>query len=60
MDDALVTVSVTNKGGSADVDIIMVGNNGVTYTQYYHNIAPTDGDNVRCRFTVDGCHLVFE
>ena len=60
MDEALVTVSTTNKGGSVDVDITMVGNDGVTYTQYYHNITPTDGDNVYVRFTVDGCHLVFE
>lgn len=60
MDDALVTVSTTNKGGSVDIDIVMKGNNGVEYTQYYHNITPTDGDNVRVRFTVDGCHLVFE
>ena len=60
MDDALVTVSTTNKGGSVDVDIVMKGNNGVEYKQYYHNITPTDGDNVRMRFTVDGCHLVFE
>ena len=60
MDDALVTVSTTNKGGSVDVDIVMLGNDGVEYTQYYHNITPTDGDNVRVRFTVDGCHLVFE
>jgi hypothetical protein len=60
MDDALVTVSTTNKGGSVNVDIVMKGNNGVEYKQYYHNITPTDGDNVRMRFTVDGCHLVFE
>ena len=60
MDDALVTVSATNKGGSVDVDIVMVGNDGKKYLQYYHNITPTDGDDVRVRFTVDGSHLVFE
>ena len=60
MDEAKCTVSVTNKGGSVDVDIVMVGNNGVTYTQYYHNITPTDGDNVYFRMTVDHSHLVFE
>ena len=60
MDDALVTVSTTNKGGSVDVDIVMKGNDGVEYKQYYHNITPTDGDNVRMRFTVDNSHLVFE
>jgi hypothetical protein len=60
MDEAMVTVSVTNRGGSADVKCIMVGNNGQTYTQDYIGIAPTDGDNLYFRFTVDGSHLVFE
>ena len=60
MDEALVTVSTTNKGGSVDVEIVMIGNDGKEYIQYYHNITPTDGDNVRVRFTVDGSHLVFE
>ena len=59
MDDALVTVSVTNNGGSADVNITMVGNNGVTYTQKYLNITPIDGDDLDVHMTVDGCHLVF-
>lgn len=60
MDDALVTVSVTNNGGSADVRIVMVGNNGVTYTQNYLNITPIDGDDLDFHMTVDGCHLVLE
>ena len=60
MDDALVTVSVKNNGGSVDVKIVMVGNDGVTYKQDYLGISPTDGDNVRMRMTIDGCHLVFE
>jgi len=60
MDDAQVTVSVTNKGGSVDVKIVMIGNDGVTYKQDYLGISPTDGDNVRMRMTVDNCHLVFE
>ena len=59
MDDALVTVSVTNNGGSADVNITMVGNNGVTYTQKYLYITPIDGDDLDVHMTVDGCHLVF-
>lgn len=59
MDDALVTVSVTNNGGSADVNITMVGNNGVTYTQKYLYITPIDGDDLDFHMTVDGCHLVF-
>ena len=60
MDEAMVTISVTNRGGSADVRCVMVGNDGNTYYQDYIGIAPTDGDNLYFRFTVDGCHLVFE
>ena len=60
MDDAQVTVSVTNNGGSADVYIVMIGNNGQTYTQKYLNITPIDGDDLDFHMTVDGCHLVFE
>lgn len=60
MDDALVTVSVTNNGGSADVRIVMVGNDGVTYTQNYLNITPIDGDDLDFHMTVDGCHLVLK
>jgi len=60
MDDALVTVSVTNNGGSADVHIVMVGNDGVTYTQDYLNIMPIDGDDLDIHLTVDGCHLVLQ
>ena len=60
MDEALVTVSVTNNGGKADVKCIMLGNDGVTYKQDYIGISPTDGDNLFFRLTVDGCHMVFE
>lgn len=60
MDDALVTVSVTNKGGSADVKAVMVGNDGVTYTQDYIGISPIDGDNLYFRFTIDNSHIIFE
>jgi len=60
MDEALVTVSVTNNGGSADVKCVMVGNDGVTYYQDYIGISPIDGDNLYFRFTVDGCHMIFE
>ena len=59
MDEAMVTVSVTNNGTSADVRCVMVGNDGKTYYQDYLGIAPIDG-NLFFRFTVDGCHLVFE
>jgi hypothetical protein len=60
MDDATVTVSVTNNGGSADVKCVMIGNDGITYNQDYIGISPIDGDDLFFRFTVDGCHLVFE
>ena len=60
MDDATVTVSVTNNGGSADVKAVMLGNDGVIYNQSYSGISPIDGDDLYFRFTVDGCHLVFE
>ena len=60
MDEAMVTVSVTNRGGSADVKCVMVGNDGVSYYQDYIGISPIDGDNLYFRFTVDGCHMIFE
>ncbi len=58
MDDALVTVSVTNNGTSADVKMNMVGNDGRTYYQDYQGIAINN--DLLFRFTVDGSHLVFE
>ncbi|MBR1548640.1 MAG: hypothetical protein IJ637_07950, partial [Prevotella sp.] len=60
MDDATVTVSVTNNGSSADVKATMVGNDGVTYTQSYTGISPVEADNFRFRFTCEGSHLVFQ
>ena len=59
MDDATVTVSVTNNGGTADVRCVMLGNDGQTYYQDYLGIGPI-GDDLWFRFTVDGSHLVFE
>lgn len=60
MDDAVVTVSVTNNGSSADVKCVMVGNDGITYYQNYIGLSPIDGSNFRFRFTTEGGHLVFE
>ena len=60
MDDAMVTVSVTNNGGSADVKCVMIGNDGMTYYQDYIGISPVDSDDLYFHMTVDGCHLVFE
>jgi len=58
MDDAYMTISVTNHGTSADVKMVMVGNDGVTYYQDYLGIAISN--DLLFRFTVDGSHLVFE
>ena len=60
MDGALVTVSVTNNGTSADVKCVMVGNDGKTYKQDYIGISPIDGNDLDFHFTIDGSHLVFE
>ena len=61
MDEALVTVSVTNCGdGTANVKCVMVGNDGNTYNQEYNGIAPVDAEDLSFRFTVDDSHLVFE
>ena len=58
MDDAYMTISVTNHGTSADVKMYMEGNDGVVYTQDYIGIAISN--DLLFRFTVDGSHLVFE
>ena len=61
MDGAKVTTYVTNNGdGTADVKAVMVGNNGAVYTQEYKGINTVDPDNFYFRFTVDGCHLIFD
>ena len=59
MDESMVTVSVTNKGGSADVKCVMAGSDGKTYKQDYIGISPISSD-LYFRFTVDGSHLIFE
>ena len=58
MDDAYMTISVTNHGTSADVKMVMVGNDGVTYYQDYFGIAIIN--DLYFRLTVDGSHLIFE
>ena len=61
MDEALVTVSVTNVGdGTADVKCVMEGNDGNTYYQDYIGISPIDVEDFYFHFTVDGCHMIFE
>ena len=61
MDGAKVTTYVTNKGdGTADVKCIMLGNDGVTYTQEYIGVNTIDPDNFYFHFTLEKTHLVFE
>lgn len=61
MDGAKVTAYITNNGdGTADIKAVMVGNNGVTYTQEYIGINKINPDDMCFRFTVDNCHLVFD
>jgi hypothetical protein len=61
MDGAKVTAYITNNGdGTADIKAVMVGNDNKTYTQQYKGINTIDADDFYFRFTVDGCHLVFD
>lgn len=60
MNGAKVTVSIKNNGnGTADVDATMIGNDGNTYTQFYHGLK-VDSNNLYYRLTVDNCHLEFD
>ena len=61
MNGAKCTVWVTNcNNGTADVQCIMHGTDGIDYIQYYLGIRYVDPDDLFVSFTVDGCHLVFE
>lgn len=60
MNGAKVTVYVTNcNNGTADVQAVMQGTDGNTYTQYYLGINTVDPDDLCLAFTIDACHLVF-
>lgn len=60
MNGAGVTVYVTNcNNGTADVQAVMKGNDGLTYTQYYVGVNTVNPDDLNVAFTIDGCHLVF-
>ncbi|MBQ5503596.1 MAG: hypothetical protein IIT95_00720, partial [Oscillospiraceae bacterium] len=59
MDGAKVTTYVTNNGnGTADVKAVMVGNDNITYEQYYNGIIISN--DLYFRFTVDHSHLEFD
>lgn len=60
MNGADVTVKITNKATTVDIEATMVGTAGNTYVQTYTGIAITAPDDVWFSFTVDGCHLAFE
>jgi hypothetical protein len=58
---AHVKVYVTNcNNGTADVQAVMNGTDGVTYTQYYCGINTVDPADLYMAFTVDGSHFVAE
>ena len=61
MDGAKVTVAVTNNGdGTADIQCVMIGNDGKTYIQSYTGINTVDPNNCYFNLTVDGSHIEFD
>ena len=61
MDGAKVTVHNTNvNNGTADVQIVMRGTDGKTYTQHYLGIDSINPNDLYFAFTIDSCHLVFD
>lgn len=61
MNGAKCTLYVTNcNNGTADIQCIMHGTDGIDYVQYYLGIATIDPSDCNASFTVDGNHLVFE
>ena len=61
MDGARVTAYITNNGdGTASVKAVMHGTDGEDYVQEYRGINTVDPDDMYFRFTVDGCHMVFD
>lgn len=61
MDGTKVTVYITNvSNGTADVQIVMCGTDGKTYTQHYLGIDSINPNDLYFAFTIDSCHLVFD
>ncbi|MGI6223536.1 MAG: bacterial Ig-like domain-containing protein [Prevotella sp.] len=59
MNGAQVTVYVTNcNNATCDVQAVMQGTDGNTYTLYYLGINTVDPDDLYTAFTADHCHLV--
>lgn len=60
MNGAKIDVAIRNNGdGSADVEAIAHGSDGVDYTQIYKGIK-VDAENLYFNYTVDNCYLVFD
>ena len=61
MDGAKVTVYIINvNNGTADVQVVMRGTDGKTYTQHYLGIDSINPNDLYFAFTIDSCHLVFD
>ena len=61
MDGAKVTVYITNVNNeTTDVQIVMRGTDGKTYTQHYLGIDSINPNDLYFAFTIDSCHLVFD
>lgn len=60
MNGAKCKVYITNNNnGRADIQITMLGNNGVTYTQSYWGISGIDVNDLQSALTVENAHIVF-
>lgn len=60
MNGAKCKVYITNNNNSrADIQITMLGNDGVTYTQSYLGISGIDVNDLQSAFTVEKAHIVF-
>ena len=61
MSGAKCKVYITNNNnGRADIQITMLGNDGVTYTQSYLGISGIDVNDLQSAFTVENAHVVFD
>lgn len=60
MNGAKCKVYITNNNnGRADIQITMLGNDGVTYTQSYWGISGIDVNDLQSALTVENAHIVF-
>lgn len=60
MSKAKCTATITNKGdGTAEIGIIMIGADGVTYKQNYVDIQGIDANDLYFSFSLEKSHLVF-